>query len=233
LATATGPKFYPRVQPGPDPAQTRKVNSAGKKTAEKRTGKLSTLATWEGYRVFQDARSPTGWIDQHRVPIVAVDTNGHALRMNLRNGKPEYVSPTPAGADSGGLLGSISKVLAFTGADLGGLMLELTGNSAINNVRVGTGIAVTGGIVTAGGLGASSVAGLSGGGGLSGLLGGGGFAGVLGSSVSAAGPVPGPSPASQRAAPGDVAQAAAGFLSPAVIVIAGIVLFALASSRKR
>lgn len=170
MVAATGPKFYPRVEPGPDPKQERKVNSAGRKTAEKRTGKLSTLEAWEGYRVFRDGRSPTGWIDLHRIPVVAIDTNGHALRMNLRKGKPEYVSPTPAG-DDGGLFGSFGKILTFGGGDLFGGLLEISGNSELNAVRVEAGIAATGAIVAAGGLGASGIDELTGGGGFSSLVG--------------------------------------------------------------
>jgi len=203
VVAATGPKFYAKVEPGPDPKQTRKVNDLGQKARDSRTGKVSRLEVWEGYRAFRDTRSPTGWIDNHRVPIVGIDTHGHALRLNLRTGKPEYVHPTQAGSD-GGLLGSISKGLQIFGGDVFGFALDAVGLEDANRVRVQTGIAATGAIVTAGGLGATSLAGLTGAsstiGGASALLGGGGFASLVGSPVPASGIVPiGPAPAAQNA----------------------------------
>jgi hypothetical protein len=206
VVAAVGPKFYPVVKPGPDPKQTRKLSSAGKATAHKRTGKLSTLENWEGYRVFRDARSPTGWINLHRVPIDAVDTNGHPLRRNLHTGKLLYVDANPP---SGGLsvLGYVSKALQFSpfAPDVLGLGLDAAGLSGVNEARAGAAVAATGAIVGAGGLGATSLAGLTGAsstaGGLSTLLGGGagGFASLLGSPVAASGLIPIP-PASTRPA---------------------------------
>lgn len=213
-------KFYPRVQPPPDPAQTRKVNDAGQKARDKRTGKLSTLESWEGYRVFRDARSPTGWIDQHRLPIDAVDTNGHALRVNLQTGKLQYVSPTPAGSD-GGLLGTLTKVLPFTGDVFGGI-LNLTGNEDLARVRVQTGVAAAGAIVAAGGLGASDVSSLTGGGGLSTLLG-------AVAPASAILPMGGPVASSTSRA----AQSGGGdWLTPAILVL-GAVFVVLVLSKRR
>jgi hypothetical protein len=219
VVSTTGPKFYPEVKPGPDPKQTRKVNSDGKEAKEKRTGKLSSLDLWEGYRVFRDARSPTGWIDQHRIPIVGIDTNGHALRLNLHTGKPEYVHPTPASAGSG-FLGSLSKALAFSGADLGGLLLEVSGNSDLNKVRVSTGLSATTAIIGAGGLGASD---------LSGLTGGGGFSSLLGSPASGAGAVVPSTPARSSSSAQTPASAS---IVPALI-LAGAVVAILVLSRRR
>lgn len=229
MVAAKGPKFYPRVEPGPDPKQTRKVNDLGQKARDSRTGKLSKLATWEGYRVFRDARSPTGWIDQHRIPVVGIDTHGHALRLNLRTGKPEYVHPTPAGSD-GGLLGTISKGLQIFGGDVFGLGLDALGFEEVNRVRVQTGIAATVGIVGAGGLGATTLGGLTGAtstaGGVSALLGGGagGFASMVGSPVGGAGIVPLTPPPSSSSS-GQTIGPAVG-----LAIVAGVVLVLL--SRK-
>jgi hypothetical protein len=183
------------------------VNDLGGKAHDKRTGKVSKLEVWEGYRVFRDARSPTGWIDQHRIPIVGIDTNGHAFRLNLRTGKAQYVDPTPSDGgffSGGGPLAALTDVLKYNPFDVFGQILNVTGQGDLNEIRQQAGVAATVGIVSAGGLGATTLGGLTGAsstaGGLSTLLGGGagGFASLVGSPVSAAGIVPvGPAPAAQ------------------------------------
>jgi hypothetical protein len=136
------------------------VNDEGKKAKDKRTGKLSTLEAWEGYRVFRDERSPTGWIDLHRIPIVAIDTNGHALRQNLRTGKVVYVDATPAGDD--GFLGKLSKGLTIFGGDIFGGILDAAGLDDLQEMRVQAGLAATAAIVGAGGIGEDTAAGMFG-----------------------------------------------------------------------
>jgi len=220
---SAGPKFYPVVKPGPDPKQTRKRSSSGKVTAHKRTGKLSTLEEWEGYRVFQDERSPTGWINLHRVPIEAVDTNGHPIRRNLHTRKLVYVDAAPP---SGGLslVGYIAK--AIQPVDLLGFALDKAGFDQLNEVRVGTAVAATGAIVGAGGLGATSIAGLTGQSGVAGLstlLGGGaagGFGSLLGSPVGGSSIVPLSAPVARATPP-------AGGLGAVALVAGALVLFLL------
>ncbi len=220
---AAPPKFYPVVKPGPDPKQTRKVNDLGGKAKDKRTGKLSTLPVWEGYRAFRDPRSPTGWIDNHRVPIVGIDTNGHALRMNLRTGKPEYVDPTQN--EGGGVLHYVSKALSFSpfAPDVLGLGLDAAHLEGVNEARAGAGLAATAAIIGAGGFGATTIAGLtgqSGAAGLSTLLGAGGAGGFSSMLGAPAGIVPIPSAPTARAA-----AAPAGGLGPVVLVAGALVLF--------
>lgn len=213
------PKFYPRVQPGPDHAQTRTVNDAGAKARDSRTGKLSALPFWEGYRTFRDTRSPTGWTDIHRIPIDAVDTHGHTLRRNNLTGKLAYVyGTTPAG--SGSFIDTLTGVLPFTGDVFGGL-LNVAGLEDVNKLRVQTGVAATGAIFAAGGLGATD---------LDALTGGGGFSSLLGSTVPAAGIVPvGPAPASSRPqGSGDGGS----WLAPFVLVVGAVVLVLVLGKRR-
>lgn len=228
--------YYPNVKAGTPPAKPLpgikpkgRFSKSGRLYGQGKKGQVDPngLENWEGASTFRDSRSPTGWIDFGGRVISGTDDRGVVL-LPLR-ANPKKFTYYDGHQSGGGILDTVSKGLAFF--DPFGAALELTGHSDLNRTRTEAGIATTATIVTAGGLGATTLAGLAGAGseltgGLA-LLGSSGFGGAMGSPVGGAGPPPGPSARSS----GATQQAQSRELKPVVFIVGLMVLAVLVSKK--
>lgn len=203
------PQFYPNVGK-PRPQVTRATSLSGKPYKGGHNPKLDPLEEWEGARTFRDARSPTGWISRKGHVIGGVTVNGVPLLLT-KTGKLMFNPPD----DEGNLLSKALKVWvpAAAALDFQGDVIEAGFGQDVAELTSGLA-----------GTAASTL--LPGSGNIVGLA-----QGLLGLVENAESPeLADPLPR----APGlvqDLAQDIDRPGVPALVVIAGIVLIALAVSR--
>jgi hypothetical protein len=143
--------YFPNLVPPLKP--TRTTSLTGKSAGGGPTQKQDTLAEWEGYRVFKDARSQTGWSDIAGHVVGGIDTHGYILLYNPATNHVDYNQHNHGGFDLGNLTALLSPGLAISNAASGQLsnagVPVGTIQSALTSIPgVGT---VAGGVLAAGG----------------------------------------------------------------------------------
>jgi hypothetical protein len=93
---------------------TRTISLSGKIAGGGPTQKQDTLAEWEGYRVFKDARSQTGWSDIAGHIVGGIDTHGYILLYNPVTKQVDYNQHNHGGLSLGILEAVFAPSLALS-----------------------------------------------------------------------------------------------------------------------
>ena len=131
--------YFPNLVP---PLRATSSRSKGGKTAGGGPShKLDHLEEWEGYRVFRDPRSQTGWSDTSGHVIGGVDTNGYQLLYNPRTHALDYNQHHHGGFNIGSLASLVAPaVSAVSGGDVnpGGLTAVAENAASAAGAPIGT-----------------------------------------------------------------------------------------------
>ncbi len=122
--------YFPNLVPPLKPTAT--ISRTGKTAGGGPTQQQDQLANWEGYRVFRDARSQTGWSDIAGHVVGGIDTHGYILLYNPDTRQVDYNQHHHGGFNLGNVLQTASKVAQAYAS--GGTSLAPGGTAGISGI---------------------------------------------------------------------------------------------------